>query len=94
MRQKYNGEVREQIRQLLKKCSMEDIEIIVRDIKLRRTYLHRMAIRSFKRGQKVQFFNRGAYVQGTIEKVADKYITLDTGTQRWRVPAGHLEAVA
>ena len=94
MIQKYNGEVREQIRQLLKKCSMEDIEIIVRDIKLRRTYLHRMAIRSFKRGQKVKFFNRGAYVQGTIEKVADKYITLDTGTQRWRVPAGHLEAVA
>ena len=36
MIQKYNGEVREQIRQLLKKCSMDDIEMIVRDIKLRR----------------------------------------------------------
>ena len=94
MIQKYNGEVREQIRQLLKKCSMDDINIIAEDIKRRRTYLHRMAIRSFKRGQKVQFFNRGSYVQGTIEKVADKYITLNTGSQRWRVPAGHLEKVA
>jgi ribosomal protein S1 len=53
-----------------------------------------MAIRSFKRGQKVRFFNRGTYVQGTIEKIAEKYITLNTGSDRWRVPAGHLEKVA
>ena len=94
MIQKYNGEVRQQISELLKKCSMDDIELIVQDIKRRRTYLHRMAIRSFKRGQKVQFFNRGSYIQGTIEKVAEKYITLNTGSTRWRVPAGHLEKVA
>ena len=94
MIQKYNGEVRQQISELLQKCSMDDIELIVQDIKRRRTYLHRIAGRSFKRGQKVQFFNRGSYIQGTIEKVAEKYITLNTGTDRWRVPAGHLEKVA
>jgi hypothetical protein len=94
MIQKYNGQVRQQISELLQKCSMDDIELIVQDIKRRRTYLHRLAVRSFKRGQKVQFFNRGSYIQGTIEKVAEKYITLNTGTDRWRVPAGHLEKVA
>ena len=94
MIQKYNGEVRQKIAALLKKCSMDDISIIAEDIKRRRTYLHRMAIRSFKRGQKVRFFNRGTYVQGTIEKIAEKYITLNTGSDRWRVPAGHLEKVA
>ena len=94
MIQKYNGHVRQQIRELLKKCSLDDITEIADDIKRRRTYLHRMAIRSFKRGQKVQFFNRGSYIQGTIEKVAEKYITLNTGSDRWRVPAGHLEKVA
>ena len=94
MIQKYNGKVRQQISELLQKCSMDDIELIVQDIKRRRTYLHRLAVRSFKRGQKVQFFNRGSYIQGTIEKVAEKYITLNTGTDRWRVPAGHLEKVA
>ena len=37
MIQKYNGEVRQQISELLKKCSMDDIELIVQDIKRRRT---------------------------------------------------------
>ena len=75
-------------------CSMDDIDMIVQDIKLRRTYLHNMAVRSFRRGQKAKFFNKGTYIQGTVTKVAQKYVTLDTGTTRWRVPAGHLEKVA
>ena len=94
MIQKYNGEVRQQIVELLKKCSLDDITIIAEDIKRRRTYLHNIAVRSFRRGRKVQFFNRGEYIQGTVEKVAQKYVTLNTGSNRWRVPAGHLEKVA
>ena len=35
MIQKYNGEVRQQIAELLKKCSMDDINIIAEDIKRR-----------------------------------------------------------
>jgi hypothetical protein len=94
MIQKYNGEVRQQIRELLKNCSMDDILMIAEDIKLRRTYLHNQAISSFRVGQKAQFYNKGTYVQGTIEKLAQKYATLNTGSTRWRVPAGHLEKVA
>ena len=94
MIQKYNGEVRQQISEPLKKCSMDDISIIAEDIKRRRTYLHNIAVRSFRRGQKVQFFNRGEYITGTVYKVAQKYVTLDTGSTYWKVPAGHLEKVA
>ena len=94
MIQKYNGHVRQQIRELLKNCSLDDISMIAEDLKLRRTYLHNMGVGSFRRGQKAKFFNKGTYMQGTVTKVAQKYVTLDTGTTRWRVPAGHLEKVA
>ena len=94
MIQKYNGEVRQQIRELLKKCSLDDITEIAEDIKRRRTYLHNMAIRSLRRGNTVKFFSRGSYHQGTVYKVAQKYVTVDTGSTYWKVPAGHLEKVA
>ena len=94
MIQKYNGEVRQQIRELLKKCSLDDITEIAEDMKLRRTYLHNMAIRSLRRGNTVKFFSRGSYHQGTVYKVAQKYVTVDTGSTYWKVPAGHLEKVA
>ena len=91
MIQKYNGHVRQQIRELLKKCSLDDITEIAEDMKLRRTYLHNMAIRSLRRGNTVKFFSRGSYHQGTVYKVAQKYVTVDTGSTYWKVPAGHLE---
>ena len=94
MIQKYNGHVRQQIRELLKTCSLDDISQIAEDLKLRRTYLHNLAVRQLRRGQTVKFFSRGTYHQGTVEKVAQKYVTVDTGASRWRVPAGHLEKVA
>ena len=94
MIQKYNGVVRQQISELLKKCSMDDINIIAEDIKRRRTYLHNMAIRSFRRGQKARFNNRGTYITGTVYKVAQKYVTIDTGSTYWKGPAGHLGKVA
>ena len=94
MIQKYNGEVRQQIVELLKKCSLDDITMIAEDMKLRRTYLHNMAIRSLRRGNTVKFFSRGSYHQGTVYKVAQKYVTVDTGSTYWKVPAGHLEKVA
>ena len=94
MIQKYNGHVRQQIRELLKKCSLDDITMIAEDMKLRRTYLHNMAIRSLRRGNTVKFFSRGSYHQGTVYKVAQKYVTVDTGSSYWKVPAGHLEKVA
>ena len=94
MIQKYNGHIRQQIRELLKNCSLDDISHIAEDLKLRRTYLHNMAIRQLRRGNKVKFFSRGSYHQGTVYKVAQKYVTVDTGSSYWKVPAGHLEKVA
>ena len=94
MIQKYNGHVRQQIRELLKNCSLDDISQIAEDLKLRRTYLHNMAIRQLRRGNKVKFFSRGSYHQGTVYKVAQKYVTVDTGSSYWKVPAGYLEKVA
>ena len=94
MIQKYNGHVRQQIRELLKTCSLDDISQIAEDLKLRRTYLHNLAIRSLRRGNTVKFFSRGSYHQGTVYKVAQKYVTVDTGSSYWKVPAGHLEKVA
>jgi len=94
MIQKYNGHVRQKIRELLKTCSLDDISQIAEDLKLRRTYLHNMAIRQLRRGNKVKFFSRGSYHQGTVYKVAQKYVTVDTGSSYWKVPAGHLEKVA
>ena len=94
MIQKYNGHVRQQIRELLKTCSLDDISQIAEDLKLRRTYLHNMAIRQLRRGNTVKFFSRGSYHQGTVYKVAQKYVTVDTGSSYWKVPAGHLEKVA
>ena len=94
MIQKYNGHVRQQIRELLKNCSLDGISQIAEDLKLRRTYLHNMAIRQLRRGQTVKFFSRGTYHQGTVYKVAQKYVTVDTGSSYWKVPAGHLEKVA
>ena len=81
MIQKYNGHIRQQIRELLKNCSLDDITEIAEDLKLRR-------------GNKVKFFSRGSYHQGTVYKVAQKYVTVDTGSSYWKVPAGHLEKVA
>ena len=94
MIQKYNGHIRQQIRELLKTCSLDDISQIAEDLKLRRTYLHNLAIRQLRRGNKVKFFSRGSYHQGTVYKVAQKYVTVDTGSSYWKVPAGHLEKVA
>ena len=98
MIQKYNGHVRQQIRELLKKCSLDDITEIAEDMKLRRTYLHSSTARSFVKGDKVEFTGRrGEQMQGVVEKVAKKYVTVDCtmyGGSVWRVPGAHLKEVA
>ena len=91
--QKYNNKRSECII-AIHSMSLEDLEDVVEAIKLRRTYLHNMAIRQLRRGNKVKFFSRGSYHQGTVYKVAQKYVTVDTGSSYWKVPAGHLEKVA
>ena len=93
MIQKYNFK-RGELITAIHEMSRDDLDLVVEAVKLRRTYLHNMAIRSLRRGNTVKFFSRGSYHQGTVYKVAQKYVTVDTGSSYWKVPAGHLEKVA
>ena len=91
--QKFNKK-RSELIMAIHDMTLEELQQVVDAVKLRRTYLHNMAIRSLRRGNTVKFFSRGSYHQGTVHKVAQKYVTVDTGSTYWKVPAGHLEKVA
>ena len=64
-------------------------------IKYRRSQLTKEVKRSVYLGDKVKFYSskRNQTFVGTVEKVAIKYITVNTGAMRWRVPANMLELV-
>ena len=95
--QKYNNKRSECII-AIHTMSLEDLEDVVEAIKLRRTYLHASTARSFSKGDKVEFTGkRGQIMQGVVEKVAKKYVTVDCtmfGGNIWRVPGAHLKEVA
>lgn len=71
----------------------EQLDSIVMAIKYRRNQMTREIKRSLSLGDRVQFYStkRGQTYTGTVEKVAVKYITVNTGLTRWRVPANMLE---
>ena len=78
--------------------TFEELQQVVDAVKLRRTYLHASTARSFAKGDKVEFEGRrGAQLQGVVQKVAKKYVTVDCtmyGGSVWRVPGAHLKEVA
>ena len=73
----------------------EQLGSILSAIKFRRGQLTQQAKRSFTVGTKVQFYSpkRGMTYTGTVEKMAVKFATVNTGSMRWRVPASILESV-
>jgi ribosomal protein L35AE/L33A len=74
----------------------DELNQIVDAIKLKRQHLTKQATRSFTVGDKVQFTSTktGNVKQGTITKVARKYITIDCGPfESWRVPGNMIERV-
>jgi small-conductance mechanosensitive channel len=73
----------------------EQLGSIIDAIKYRRAQLTQETKRAITNGSKVQFYSakRGMTVTGTVEKIAIKYITVNTSTGRWRVPASMLTAV-
>ena len=95
--QKYNNK-RSELIMAIHDMSSDDLEQIVEAIKLRRTYLHNVATRSFTPGDQVQFTGkRGVTISGIVQKVAQKYVTVDCtmyGGAMWKVPGAHLERVA
>ena len=75
--------------------SNEHLDSIVMAIRYRRNQLIRSVKRTIEVGDKVKFFStkRNQTVTGTVEKVAIKYITINAGTGRWKVPANMLEII-
>lgn len=72
--------------------SNEDLNRIIEAVKWSRTKLSREIKGSLAVGDRVSFHStkRGQTMQGTVEKVAIKYVTVATREGRWRVPANML----
>jgi LysM repeat protein len=74
----------------------EQLNSIVSAVQYARTQLGKEKIRSFTKGDTVKFTSAkrgGLVVQGTVTKVAIKYVTVKDGVMLWKVPANMLEAV-
>ena len=66
---------------------------ILAAVKYRRAQITQNVRRQLCVGDPVQFFSGrlGRTVQGSVKKVAIKYVTVSTGQGLWRVPASMLE---
>lgn len=73
----------------------DQLNSIIQAIKYRRSQMTKEIRRSVSLGDQVKFYSsqRNQTMLGTVEKVAIKYITVNTGGSRWRVPANMLEIV-
>lgn len=75
--------------------SNDQLDSIIAAVKYRRGQLTREVKRGITVGSLVKFYStkRGQNFQGTVEKIAVKFVTVNTGTMRWRVPANMLEVL-
>lgn len=77
--------------------SWTDLELrsMIDAIKFARASLAKQVKRSMMVGDRVEFTNSktGRVMQGSITKIAIKYITVNTGGSLWRVPANMLRSV-
>ncbi len=78
----------------IRHMSLDELKWVQDEISMRRTVLSRQNMREICVGDKVKFTGRGGnIVSGTVEKKAIKYVTVDTGMGRWKVPASMLSVV-
>ena len=72
----------------------DQLEAVISAVKFRRSELSKTNKRAFGVGSRVQFHStkRNQTITGTVEKVAIKFVTVNTGTGRWKVPANMLQA--
>lgn len=77
------------------KLTNDDLNQIVDAIKFARSRLTSQVKFQLRVGDKVKWSSSKASSpgQGTIVKIAIKYVTVDTVTGRWRVPANMLEKI-
>ena len=75
--------------------SNEDIASMIDAVKFARANLTRQNIRSLTLQSNVEFTNSktGRVMRGFVQKIAQKYVTVDTGMGLWRVPANMLTVV-
>jgi hypothetical protein len=87
----------QQVNQAIMFGTWSDTELssIIDAVKWNRAQLQKQVKRSISLGQTVKFTSakRGMTMQGTVDKIAIKYITVRTPQGLWRVPANMLEAV-
>ena len=78
----------------IRHMSLDELKIIQDEISMRRTSLSRENMRTINVGDKVSFTGRnGGEQTGEVTKKAIKYVTVDTGFGRWKVPASMLTLV-
>lgn len=74
-----------------------DVELssMIDAIKFARAGLQKQVKRSLSLGATVKFHStkRGVTMQGTVSKIAVKYVTVNTQQGLWKVPANMLEVV-
>ena len=76
--------------------SNDELASVVSAVQYARAQLGKQKIRTFRQGDAVKFTSAkrgGLVVQGTVTKVAIKYVTVREGSCLWKVPANMLEAV-
>jgi fructoselysine-6-P-deglycase FrlB-like protein len=72
----------------------DQIASVVDAIKLRRNRINKQSINTIQVGDRVQFVGRGgSTVKGSVTKKAIKFVTVDTGSVKWKVPANMLEVL-
>lgn len=70
-----------------------ELSSMIDAIKFARSNLQKQVKRSLSLGSTVKFTSTktGISYQGNVEKIAQKFVTVNTGTGRWKVPANMLE---
>lgn len=71
----------------------EQLSSVIDAVKFARARLTEVNKRSLKLGQSVKFTStkNGMTYNGTVDKIAIKFVTVRTGQGLWRVPANMLE---
>ena len=73
----------------------DELNKVVKAVKLRRNQLHFQDAHSLRIGDRVSFTGRhGITEKGVVEKVKIKYVLVRTDRgQRWNVPGSHLTSI-
>ena len=73
----------------------DQLNAIIAAVKYRRSQLIKQGVRLLQLGEQVKFVNSrtGGVVTGKVQKVNRKFVIVDTGITRWRVPGNLLETV-